>query len=109
MPALTATAEEQRDGRLGPATLAGLAADFHAQGYCVLGGVLPGSTLDRLAGKLDLLAAQQGATRVLRQPPEQRGWHLNAGMPRTAAYFDDSTIVANPLLEQAVAELLGPK
>lgn len=74
MAPLAATDAEQRAGRLGPAALASLAADFHANGFCVLGGVLPATTLDRLAPKLDLLAAQQAATRVLRQSAEQRGW-----------------------------------
>jgi hypothetical protein len=43
---------------------------------------------------------------VLRQPPAERSWHLNAGLPRTGDFIT-SDIVANPLLEQLVVALLG--
>jgi hypothetical protein len=105
---LHATAEERAARCLSADTLRSLRADFEIDGFCVLGSVLEPSTLDRIATGLDVLAAQQGATRVLRQSPEERGWHLNAGMPRTDE-FVDASIVANPLLEQLVAGLLGPR
>lgn len=43
---------------------------------------------------------------MLRQPPAERSWHLNAGLPRTGDFIT-SDIVANPLLEQLVVALLG--
>ena len=72
----------------------------------MLGPVIGTEALDRLGPELDLICAGLAATQVLEREPAERSWHLGAGVPRCAPYMHED-FVANPLIEHAVAALLG--
>ena len=71
----------------------------------MLGGAVA-ADLRPLAARLDLLAAANAAQKVLDQPAEARSWHQSVGLPRTAP-FTSTAVVANSLVEHAVASILG--
>jgi hypothetical protein len=48
------------------------------------------------------------ATQVLDREPSERGWHIGVGIPRSAPFMHAS-LVANPIIEQAAAAILGPE
>ena len=126
---LAATDAEYRAGALAPAKLRELTAQLQSEGVAVLGNVISPATLDALRPKLDLDAAQQaidyhlgrGDARILtgagglRVVPDKEPnpktkrvqGHLQLGLQRTGEYITPE-IIANPLIEQVVSEVLGP-
>lgn len=99
---------EQQTGVLSNESVAQLRTDLAQRGFCSLGpGLFPHAVLDRLETQLDLFAAQLAAQEVLDRPGSERYWHMNGGIPRTRP-FVDAAIFTNPLVEHAVAALLGP-
>ena len=126
---LAATDAEYRAGALAPAKLRELTAQLQSEGVAVLGNVISPATLDALRPKLDLDAAQQaidyhlgrGDARILtgagglRVVPDKEPnpktkrvqGHLQLGLTRTGEYITPE-VIANPLIEQVVSEVLGP-
>ena len=126
---LAATDAEYRAGALAPAKLRELTAQLQSEGVAVLGNVISAATLDALRPKLDLDAAQQaidyhlgrGDARILtgagglRVVPDKEPnpktkrvqGHLQLGLTRTGEYITPE-VIANPLVEQVVSEVLGP-
>ena len=103
----TVTAAERAAGRLGAAKLERLAAAFRAEGMLVLHDALPHEALDALRARLDHDAAYQALEpEPLLSTWEDRGGHLQMGVPRCAPYVRRE-IVANPILEQLAQRLLG--
>ena len=107
--AVAVSEAEQAAGTLSEVSLAQLRSDLSIHGFCLLGpGVFPHAVLDRLGAQMDLFAAQLAAQEVLDKPGPERYWHLNGGIPRTQP-FVHADVFANPLVEHAVATLLGPR
>jgi hypothetical protein len=100
------TPEEREAGALHGEKLAQLQEDMRRYGFCLLGPVIRDEALNQLGPELDLICAGLAATQVLERPPEQRSWHLGAGVPRSAPFMH-AEFVANPLIEHAVTALLG--
>eukprot|EP01045_Picozoa_sp_COSAG04_P042990 COSAG04_NODE_13863_length_589_cov_1.046939_1_plen_112_part_01 len=105
-PELSVTGAERAAGALGDETLREIVSSVRERGYVVLGPVIGTEALDRLGPELDLICAGLAATQVLEREPAERSWHLGAGVPRCAPYMH-ADFVANPLIEHAVAALLG--
>ena len=105
-PELNVTGAERAAGALGDETLDRIVSSVRERGYVVLGPVIGTEALDRLGPELDLICAGLAATQVLEREPAERSWHLGAGVPRCAPYMH-ADFVANPLIEHAVAALLG--
>ena len=100
------TPEERVAGALHDETLSLLQQDIRHYGFCLLGPVISDEVLEQLGLDLDLICAGLAATQVLERPPSERSWHLGAGVPRSAPFMREE-FVANPLIENAVAALLG--
>jgi hypothetical protein len=123
--------EDARGALLDEGTLARLDATFRSDGIAVLQNVIPHAVLDTIAARLDFDAAHQyfDAARVavaegaaaggdgLKEDGApaasfsgdvaRLGLHLELGLPRTPELVFPE-IVCNPIIEQAVARLLGP-
>jgi hypothetical protein len=100
------TEQEMQAGALNEEKLDELRADVREHGYCLLGPVIGEQALERLGPELDLICAGLAAAQVLERARAERSWHLGAGVPRCAPYMR-ADYVANPLVEHAVAALLG--
>ena len=109
MAAVVPVSQEERvRGQLSASTLACLRADLRAHGWCLLGrGIISESALDTLGRDLDLICAGLAASQILDRPEAERSWHMGAGVPRCSPYMHED-FVANPLIEHAISELLGP-
>jgi hypothetical protein len=107
---IEATPAEARAGALSPDRLTRLKAEFDEQGFVILRNAIPLGALHALASRFcDLHAAQQVAAKLAEAPDaalHDQGWAVAGGFPRTAP-FVHAGIVANPLVEAAVAAILG--
>ncbi len=103
---VSVTPEERQTGSLHEDKLPLLLQDMHHYGFCLLGPVISEGALEQLGTDLDLICAGLAATQVLERPPQERSWHLGAGVPRSAPFMHEDFVV-NPLIEHAVVTLLG--
>ena len=104
---LKVDAVDRESGALAPKKLAKLSAALYVQGFAVLEGLVSPETCDLLAGSVredvkrirqrDQLTAHERSTAV---------GHLQLGL-RRYGQFVSAEVVANPLLESAVAAVLG--
>ena len=104
---LKVDAVDRESGALAPKKLAKLSAALYEQGFAVLEGLVSPETCDLLAGSVredvkrirqrDQLTAHERSTAV---------GHLQLGL-RRYGQFVSAEVVANPLLESAVAAVLG--
>ena len=76
-------------------------------GFVVVQNVISHEVLDSLAVWCDLHAAQQVAAKLAKDSVGDGGGSFAGGFPRTAPYVREE-VVANPLIEQLVAAILGP-
>jgi len=95
---LAATAAEREAGELSAATLEQVVARIRTDGYCVVDGIVPTTTLDRLRPQLDLQAAEQLLEGGGAAVAASDGF-LSNGLPR-AAPFVRPEIVCNSIIEQ---------
>ena len=92
---LAASVAEREAGELSAATLEQVVARIRTEGFVVVDGVVPISTLDELRPQLDLQAAEQ----LLEGSTEASDGFLSNGLPR-AAPFIRPEVVCNPIIEQ---------
>ena len=92
---LAASVAEREAGELSAATLEQVVARIRSEGFVVVDGIVPTSTLDELRPQLDLQAAEQ----LLEGSTEASDGFLSNGLPR-AAPFIRPEVVCNPIIEQ---------
>ena len=111
-----ATSAEVAAGRLGDDKIQRLAAHVRTHGFALLAGAIPTSTLELLAPRfefdaayryLDALQADSGDSTPFFGGSKIPG-HGSARLPRSAPWVHPD-IAANPLIEQVVAAVLGPR
>eukprot|EP01051_Picozoa_sp_SAG22_P006740 SAG22_NODE_451_length_10354_cov_5.184983_9_plen_187_part_00 len=104
----TLTADEIAAQTVSADRLARLAAVFAEEGMVIVDGLFPHDVLDRLQAKLDTDAAHQWAKKALTESADAANStrHLANGLPREAPWTVPE-VVANPLVEQVVAAVLG--
>jgi hypothetical protein len=102
---VAASEQEVAAGALLPDKLHRFVRSFQQDGYAVLGNAIALADLERLAPRMDADASQ-----IVASGGQSRGefgnGHLQLGPPRGAP-FVSSQFVANPLIEQCVAAILG--
>ena len=92
---LAASVAEREAGELSAATLEQVVARIRTEGFVVVDGIVPISTVDELRPQLDLQAAEQ----LLEGSTEASDGFLSNGLPR-ATPFIRPEVVCNPIIEQ---------
>jgi ectoine hydroxylase-related dioxygenase (phytanoyl-CoA dioxygenase family) len=105
-PTEVASSAEVSAGALAQAKLARLLHFFERHGYAVLGNAVPAQALAVLAPRMDADAARLAAGGGQDRGAFGNG-HLQLGPPRSAPWVR-AEFVANPLIEQVAAAILGP-
>ena len=100
-PGVPVSAAESATGALGAETIAAFMHSFHRDGFAVLLGALPMDTMHELKQQLD----HSCAVEIQRNGTKEGGFMQN-GLPRAAPYIT-AKLVANPIVEQIVAAILG--
>ena len=104
-PGESASSQEVANGALAPDKLRRLVHRFQTDGYVVLGNAVALDALGQLAPRMD-----SDATQIVAAGGQNRGdfghGHIQLGPPRVAP-FVSAQFVANPLIEQVVAAILG--
>ena len=101
------TAPERASGVIETGKLASIVADIEARGFAVVAGLVSPATtallMDSMLEDVEWVRAMNTATR--HEQATGRG-HLQLGLRRYAPYVRDD-LVANPLIENVVAAVLG--
>ena len=105
----TISAEERAQGVIHPDTLAQITTDIDSKGYAVVGGLISSETCELLAASV---LEDAKMVRALGKPTQHekatgRG-HLQLGLRRYGPYVK-ADLVANPVIENVVAAVLGTK